>query len=154
MKTFEFKIGGKDYKIDIERFDGKRAMVKVDGKPFEIDVKKAAQAVFSGRTVTPPPRAAGPRAGPRPTAPEPTPAPIPSVATGGSQVVAPMPGLILDIMAAVGDTVGIGTPIMMMEAMKMENEIPAPVTGTVQEIRVKRGDRVSTDQVLAVIQAG
>jgi biotin carboxyl carrier protein len=152
MKTFEFKIGGKDYKVDIERFDGKRAMVKVDGKPFEIDVKKAAQAVFSGRTITPPPRAAAAR----PAAPEPVsaPAPSPSVVTGDRQVVAPMPGLILDIMAAVGDTVGIGTPIIKMEAMKMENEIPAPVTGTIREIRVKKGDRVSTDQVLAVIQEG
>lgn len=150
MKTFEFKIDGKDYKVDIERFDGKRAMVKVDGKPFEIDVKKATQPVFPGRTVTPPPRAATAR----PRAPEPPSGPTPSVATDGRQVVAPMPGLILDIMAAVGDTVGIGTPIMMMETMKMENEIPAPITGTIQEIRVKKGDRVSTDQVLAVIQEG
>ncbi len=150
MKTFEFKIGGKDYKVDIERFDGRHAVVKVDGKPFEIDVKKAAQAVFLGRAVTPPPRAAAAQ----PTAPQPPSAPSPSVATGGRQVVAPMPGLILDIMAAVGDTVGIGTPIIMMEAMKMENEIPAPITGIIQEIRVKKGDRVSTDQVLAVMQEG
>jgi biotin carboxyl carrier protein len=150
MKTFEFKIDGKDYKVDIERFDGRRALVKVDGRPFEIDVKKAAQPVFPGRTVTPPPRAAAAR----PSAPQPPSAPSPSVATGGQQVVAPMPGLILDIMAAVGDTVEKGTPIMMMEAMKMENEIPAPITGTIQEIRVKNGDRVSTDQVLAVIQEG
>ena len=54
MKRFELTVGGKDYKIDIEKFDGKQAVVKVDGKSYEIDVKKAAEAILPGRPTSPP----------------------------------------------------------------------------------------------------
>jgi biotin carboxyl carrier protein len=54
-------------------------------------------------------------------------------------------------MVAVGDSVVAGMPVVKMEAMKMENEIPAAVNGVVKEIRVKVGDRVSTDEILLVI---
>jgi biotin carboxyl carrier protein len=63
-----------------------------------------------------------------------------------------MPGLILEIMVEAGDQVAAGTPIVKMEAMKMENEIPAPVSGTVKEIMVTVGDNVSTDETLMVIE--
>jgi biotin carboxyl carrier protein len=63
-----------------------------------------------------------------------------------------MPGLILDIMVAVGDQVVAGTPVIKMEAMKMENQIPSPVNGTVKEIAVKVGDNVSTDETLIVLE--
>ena len=148
MKTFEIIVGGRAYKIDIDKFDGKRAVVKVDGKPYEIDVKKAAEAVFTG--------AAGSMSSSTETqqaphaAPEPPVVPIASVSSGG-EVIAPMPGLILDVMVSVGDRVQAGTPVVKMEAMKMENEIPAPANGTVKEIRVKVGDSVSTDETLLVI---
>ena len=148
MKRFELTVGGKDYKIDIEKFDGKQAVVKVDGKSFEIDVKKAAEAILPGRPTSPP---ASDTRGASPAAPEPPLAPIASVPSGGGQVVAPMPGMVLEIMVSVRDTVVAGMSVVKMEAMKMENEIPAPVNGTVKEIRVKVGDRVSTDETLLVI---
>jgi glutaconyl-CoA decarboxylase len=154
MKTFELKIGGKDYKVDIERFDGKRAAVKVNGKPFDIDVKKGARSFMPGG-VTPPPSLGISQPSPQP-APEPAPEPLaaaPSIAAGG-QVVAPMPGMILEVLVAVGDTVTAGAPIMKIEAMKMENVIPAPVAGTVKELLVKQGDRVQTETLLAVIEEG
>jgi biotin carboxyl carrier protein len=62
-----------------------------------------------------------------------------------------MPGLILEIMVAVGDQVTAGMPVMKMEAMKMENEIPSPANGTVQSIAVSVGDNVATDATLMVI---
>jgi biotin carboxyl carrier protein len=65
-----------------------------------------------------------------------------------------MPGMVLEIMVSVGDSVAAGVPVIKIEAMKMENEIPAPVSGTVKEIRVKVGDRVSTDETLLVIDQG
>ena len=148
MKRFELTVGGKDYKIDIEKFDGKQAVVKVDGKPYEIDVKKAAEAILPGRPTSPP---ASDTRGASPAAPEPPLAPIASVPSGGGQVVAPMPGMVLEIMVSVRDTVVAGMSVVKMEAMKMENEIPATVNGTVKEIRVKVGDRVSTDETLLVI---
>jgi glutaconyl-CoA decarboxylase len=148
MKRFELTVGRKDYKIDIEKFDGKQAVVTVDGKAYEIDVKKAAEAILPGRPTSPP---ASDTRGASPAAPEPPLAPIASVPSGGGQVVAPMPGMVLEIMVSVRDTVVAGMSVVKMEAMKMENEIPAPVNGTVKEIRVKVGDRVSTDETLLVI---
>ena len=65
-----------------------------------------------------------------------------------------MPGLILEVMVAVGDTIAAGTPVVKIEAMKMENEIPAPASGTVKEILVKKGDRVATDELLLTIGEG
>ncbi|MBE9580989.1 MAG: biotin/lipoyl-binding protein [Proteobacteria bacterium] len=150
MKTFELTVEGKDYKIDIEKFDGKQAVVKVDGKPYEIDVKKAAEAVVAPRVAPPSPGVPQDRG---PATPEPPLAPVASVPSAG-QVLAPMPGLILEVMVSVGDSVAAGTPVVKMEAMKMENEIPAPAGGTVKELRVKVGDQVSTDDVLVVIDQG
>jgi biotin carboxyl carrier protein len=147
MKRFELTVGGKDYKIDIEKFDGKQAVVKVDGRPYEIDVKKATEGHSPGRLASPP---VSDTQRVSPAVPEPPLAPIAAVPSGG-QVLAPMPGMVLEIMVAVGDSVVAGTPVVKMEAMKMENEIPAPMNGTVKEIRVKVGDRVSTDEALLVM---
>ncbi len=147
MKRFELTVGGKDYKIDIEKFDGKQAVVKVDGRPYEIDVKKTTEGHSPGRPASPP---AGDTQRVSPAVPEPPLPPIAAVPSGG-QVVAPMPGMVLEIMVAVGDSVVAGMPVVKMEAMKMENEIPAAVNGVVKEIRVKVGDRVSTDEILLVI---
>ncbi|MBW1743304.1 MAG: hypothetical protein JRJ47_07720, partial [Deltaproteobacteria bacterium] len=68
-------------------------------------------------------------------------------APSGGEVTAPMPGLILEIMVAVGDQVSAGMPVM-----KMENEIPSPANGTIKTIAVKVGDSVATDEALMVIE--
>ncbi len=66
-------------------------------------------------------------------------------------VVSPMPGTVLDIKASVGQQVGAGECIIMLEAMKMEVEVVAPQAGSVKAINVKKGDTVATDQVLALL---
>ncbi|NLP31416.1 MAG: biotin/lipoyl-binding protein, partial [Clostridiales bacterium] len=63
-------------------------------------------------------------------------------------VEAPMPGTILDILVKVGDVVEDGQVLLMLEAMKMENEIMAPQAGTVDSIQVAKGDSVNTGDVL------
>jgi acetyl-CoA carboxylase biotin carboxyl carrier protein len=68
------------------------------------------------------------------------------------EVVAPMPGTIVDIMVAVGDEVEEDQELMVLEAMKMENPIFAPANGTVKEIKVKVGDKVESDEVLMTIE--
>jgi biotin carboxyl carrier protein len=65
-----------------------------------------------------------------------------------------MPGLVLDVMVSVGDRVTAGMPIVKIEAMKMENVIPAPSDGEVNEVRVKKGDTVATDDVLLTLDEG
>ncbi|MBW2018695.1 MAG: acetyl-CoA carboxylase biotin carboxyl carrier protein subunit [Deltaproteobacteria bacterium] len=149
MKTFELSVGNKAYKVDIEKFDGKRALVRVDGKPYEVDVKKTAGTPSRRSPGSTPPTTIREKA--PPAAPEPPIAPVPSAPSGG-EVTAPMPGLILDIMVAAGDHVAAGTPVIKMEAMKMENMIPSPVNGTVKTIAVKVGDNVATDETLMVIE--
>ena len=149
MKTFELSVGDKTYRVDVEKFDGKRALVRVDGKPYEIDVKKAAGPVSKPAPVSMPAQPIIQKA--KPAVPEPPQPPVRPAPSGG-EVIAPMPGLILEIMVAVGDHVEVGTPVIKMEAMKMENEIPSPVSGTVKTIAVKVGDNVSTDETLIAIE--
>jgi pyruvate carboxylase subunit B len=76
-----------------------------------------------------------------------------SVSTEITEVKAPMPGLILKTNVSVGDSVKENDVLMVMEAMKMENEIFSPVAGTVTEIKVKQGDQKSADEVLLVISS-
>ena len=70
---------------------------------------------------------------------------------GGEQIKAPMPGRIVAVHAAVGDTVEAGQGVVVIEAMKMENELRAHAGGTVKEIRTREGDTVDKNAVLVVI---
>ncbi len=82
-----------------------------------------------------------------------TAAPAAPAAGGGAEVAvkAPMPGLILKLNVAVGDSVKKDDVLMVMEAMKMENEIFAPEDGVVKEIKVKQGDQMQADEILLVL---
>ena len=75
----------------------------------------------------------------------------PAGPVNGTEMKAPMPGTIVDVKVNVGDSVERAQVVVIMEAMKMENEIVAPVAGTVQAIRVKKGDSVNVGDVMAVI---
>ena len=66
----------------------------------------------------------------------------------------PMPGRIVRVLAKSGDAVKHGAPLFVLEAMKMQNEIPAPVSGVVREVRIKEGDAVAADQVLLRMTRG
>ncbi|HJG36246.1 biotin/lipoyl-containing protein, partial [Enorma phocaeensis] len=76
--------------------------------------------------------------------PEPAPAPAPAAAPAGARVQsAAMPGKIVDVRVAVGDRVEVNQPVMVLEAMKMENEVVAETAGTVASIGVAKGDMVN-----------
>jgi acetyl/propionyl-CoA carboxylase alpha subunit len=77
----------------------------------------------------------------------------PDKAAPSGSLIAPMPGLVLRVMADVGATVVAGQPLVVLEAMKMEQTVAAPADGTVAELHVKAGDQVITGQVLAVVDA-
>ena len=117
--------------------------VKVDGKVFEVEVEKVGGGYAS---LTPGSLTAAPAA---PVAPAPQ-AAAPA-AGGAGDVVAPMPGTVLKVNVNNGDTVASGDVILILEAMKMENEIVAPCAGTVT-LNVKAGETVDTDAVLASVQ--
>jgi biotin carboxyl carrier protein len=73
-------------------------------------------------------------------------------ASGPAEVVAPMPGAVLRVHAAIGHAVAAGDPVVTLEAMKMEHVVAAPIPGRVTDIRVRPADQVSRGQLLAVIE--
>ena len=81
----------------------------------------------------------------------PTPQPVASAPAGGETVTSPMPGTILDVKVSVGDTVAEGQVLMVLEAMKMENEIMAPCSGQVAALNVTKGAAVQSGDVLCSI---
>jgi biotin carboxyl carrier protein len=74
--------------------------------------------------------------------------------TSGSEkeVKAPLPGIIIDVFVSEGQKINVGDTLVVIEAMKMENEIPSEYSGTVEKIFVKKGDTVEGDQILMLIK--
>lgn len=122
--------------------------ISVEGKSYEVDVEVldgSAPAAAPARTAPAPVRSAAVSA-PAPAAPAAAPAPA---AAGGDKVcLAPISGNITQIKCAVGDTVTVNQPLLVMEAMKMESNIPSPVDGTVKAIKVTVGQSVKNGELL------
>ena len=111
--------------------------VHVNGKAYEVAVEEI-EGVVSAAVSTPQPAA-------------PAAAPAHVIPPGTDVVAAPMPGKILSIKVKPGQEVREGDLVLMLEAMKMENEIFAPVAGTVSQIACKEGDSVNTGDPLLVV---
>ena len=125
--------------------------VTLNGKTYEIEVE-AGQAICLDEyeAIAPAAPAAAPVAAPVAAAPAAAPAAAVSVAAGEA-VKAPMPGTILKVNVAQGQTVKEGDVLCVLEAMKMENDIMAPKAGTVAQVVVSKGSSVNTGDVLIVI---
>ena len=121
MKRYNITVNGKAYDVAVEELDAGSAPAVA-----------AAPAAASAPAASPAPAKAAPVA-------------------DGTKVTAPMPGTILDIKVAVGDTVKSGQAICVLEAMKMENDVNAPCDGKVLSINATKGSAVETGAVLAVI---
>jgi oxaloacetate decarboxylase alpha subunit/pyruvate carboxylase subunit B len=135
--------------------------VFVDGEYFEVGVESlgGAPVVNTVRPMAAPlpaavsaPAAPAPVAAPAPEAP--APAAAPKAAAGdvkGAPLTAPMPGMIVKYVKNVGDKVSEGETVVVLEAMKMENALPAPTNGTVKAINFSSGDTVKKGDVLAIV---
>ena len=127
----------------------------LNGRTYEVEVE-AGQAMLLSEyeAIAPTPAAAAPAAAPAPSAAPAAPAApaaAPAVTGAGEPVNAPMPGTILKVNVASGDKVKAGTVLVVLEAMKMENEILAPKDGTVTQVLVSRGASVDTGAPMVVI---
>lgn len=125
----------------------KRFSVTVNGKAYDVAVEEITGAAPAPVAAAPAPVAAAPA--PAPAAASASAAA--PVAGAGEKVQAPMPGTILDIKVAVGDTVSRGQTVVILEAMKMENDIVASCDGKITSILVSKGDTVNSDDVLVTI---
>ena len=129
MSKYRITINGKSYEMEVEAIDGSMPAPK-------------AQAAAP----------AAPKAAPAPAAaPAASAAPVISSSAAGA-VNSPMPGTILKVNAEVGATVKAGDSIVVLEAMKMENDITAPKAGVVKTIAVNKGDAVAAGQFLFEIE--
>ncbi len=126
-------------------------VVNLNGKNYEVEVNEC-EAVVTNVTDAAAPVApvAAPAPAAAPAAPAAAPAAAP-VSAEGTQILSPMPGAILNVNVSVGASVKAGDVLMILEAMKMENDIVAPCDGVVKQIPVVKGSTVNTDDVLAVI---
>ena len=157
MKTYQYKVQGVDYEVEIAEVEGKIARVNVNGIPFEIEMQKPINAakhpVLAATKKTASVAPVAPVEAPAPAAPAPVkPAQQTAVPAGaGTPVKAPLPGTINAINVKVGDSVAVGQVVIVLEAMKMQNNIEAEQAGTITSITVNVGDAVMEGAVMLTI---
>jgi oxaloacetate decarboxylase alpha subunit/pyruvate carboxylase subunit B len=138
LRKFNVLVDGEYFEVEVE---------DVDGSPF---ISSVNQAVYRPAAAPPPPTAA-PRAA-APAAQKPTTSPAPEADAGnGTPLLAPMPGMIVGHAKQEGDQVKQGETVIILEAMKMENGLPAPTSGTIAKIAFGVGDHVKKNDVLCII---
>jgi len=141
MKEYRYEINGKKFRVRVKEIVGDSAVVEVNDRIHQVTIKRA----------TVPDRAPAPAA---PQAPASAPAaPKPAAPAGKGAITAPMPGVVLKILVDRGDMVNAGDVVLVIEAMKMENEIKAAFSGTVKKVMVETGDSVNTGDQLILFDA-
>ena len=147
MKEYKYKINGNTYKVTIGNIEDNIAQVEVNGTAYKVELEKSAKPAASAKPTV--------RVAPRPAAPAPAAAPVARPAApsaGKSGVKSPLPGVILDIKVNVGDEVKKGQVVVILEAMKMENNINADRDGKVTAINVSKGESVLEGTDLVIIE--
>ncbi len=147
MNKYQYKVKGVDYDVEIEDVQDNIAKVTVNGIAFEVEMKQPIKAAPKRPAVKP--AAAVKSAAPAPVQEAPTQA-APAQGTG-KKVTAPLPGTITEVKVTVGQTVKTGDTVVILEAMKMQNNIEAESNGTITSILVKQGDTVMEGAPLVTI---
>jgi pyruvate carboxylase subunit B len=140
LRTFNVFVDGQYYEVEVECTSGAPILTSVTPAP----------AAAPRPAVAPPPPAAAPAAPPKPAA-APVAAPAEALAVGEVPLRAPMPGMIISYSVKVGDKVNTGDLVCILEAMKMQNSLPAPASGVVKAINFESGASVAKDAVILVI---
>ena len=143
MNDFKFKIDGAEYTASVEEKEDGKLAVTVNGNSYEVEVPGHAAAAPKVQPIKP----AAPAAAPAAPA-----APVKKAATGaGTAVTAPLPGTITSINVKEGDQVKTGDVVLVMEAMKMANNITAECDGIVKAVLVQQGAQVQSGDALIEI---
>ena len=149
MNKYQYKVQGVDYDVEIEEVEGNVAKVIVNGIRFDVEMKQPINPTSTLKKV----HIEAPKPVARPAvAPAAAPAETKPMAAGtGSPVKAPLPGTITDLKVNVGDKVNVADIVLVLEAMKMQNNIESEFSGTVTSITVKQGENVMEGAVLMTI---
>jgi methylmalonyl-coA decarboxylase, gamma subunit len=150
MKQYKYKVNGAQYDVTINEIQGQLAKVVVNGIPFDVEMQNSQLSEDNLPDVTTTAAPSAVPAAPVAAAPAATEA-APSGAGEGTPVKAPLPGVVTKINVSVGQQVKKGENVLVLEAMKMENNITAEADGTVSGIAVKAGDSVLEGAVLLTI---
>ena len=161
---YQYTVKGVDYEVEIQDIEGNIANVTVNGIPFEVEMK---QPVKAGKQKVKLSGSANEGASSSSSAPQgaKASADLQSAASSGQTgdagdagkaatgkpVVAPLPGTINEIKVKVGDKVNAGDTVVILEAMKMQNNIEAETSGTITGINVNKGDAVMEGDTLVTI---
>ena len=144
MKEYRYTIDGNKYEVAINEVNDTTAKVTVNGAEYTVEWEKPVE---EKPVVKVQPVAA------KPATTAATPAAAPAAApVNGHAVKTPLPGVIIDVKVNVGDTVKKGDTVVVLEAMKMENNINADRDGKVTAVQVAKGDTVADGAVLIVIE--
>jgi len=129
---YKIKIGDEKFEIEVGEIKGGVAAVNVNGEVYAVEIENYDSVAV-------------------PAAISQTPASTSVPVPGSAPIVAPIPGIILDIAVQVGDKVEAGQTVVIIEAMKMENNLVSAVDGIVREIRVQKGAHVKTGDLIMII---
>ena len=145
MKEYKFNIHGTEYEVSINSVEDNIADVTVNGTQYEVEIEGKTSKVIKVTKPTPASTSAATTAEVISTAK------AAAKKSAGAAVKSPLLGVIVDIKVRQGDRVTAGQHLLVLEAMKMENEIVAPQDGTVASVNVGAGDAVEAGDVLATM---
>ncbi len=137
MKKYQFSIRGTNYSVEILNVENETIEMEVNGTHYKVELEKTIETKKTPklvRSAVPPPQTREKK--------------IQKNLSSKVTIKAPLPGIIIKIMVKEGDEVKAGDTLMMMEAMKMENNIQTEKAGIVKSIKVKEGDNVLQEEVL------
>jgi biotin carboxyl carrier protein len=143
MRKYDLTINSNSYEVIVKKVTETEALVEVNGQEHSVSINQIESLILPESIPQPPPKhVEGPRQ---------TPSAAPSAISSDAGVIAPMPGQIKSIFVREGDQVKAGQKLLIMEAMKLENKLPATRDGVVKKILVRDGDVVSQGQELILI---
>ena len=152
MKDYSLKINGHNYNVQIDDVNEAStvAHVVVNGVDYEVEIEDAKASTVSKPQVAPAPKSAN-SAMITPSTATPSPRIAAAAPSTGYSVKCPLPGTVLSVKVAAGDTIAAGQTLVVLEAMKMENNIDADRGGVVKQVLVQQGATVMEGDVLIVI---
>lgn len=146
MRKFKFKINGNQYDANIVSIDESIAEIDVNGTVYQVEIDEAMQMTKTPKLVR---SVAVPSTDSHPSVAKTS---SPAGPKGGGTVKSPLPGVVLNVFVKEGDTVSIGQKLLVLEAMKMENNIEADKSGKIVSVKKAKGDSVMEGDVLIVIE--